>query len=369
MIMKVGIVTFHFVNNFGGALQAYALKTACNMCGAEAHLVDYRQWFIRFTDMVRMFPVVKNPKVIMSGMRTMGLRIGRKRTFIAFRNDYLDLSRRYICSRAIELDPPGYDKYICGSDQIWNSFITCGLSRAYFLTFEDDPANKIAYAPSFGSSDVPGKMSKRMARLIKKLGAVSVRETEGVDIVEKMTGKRPIQLIDPSLLIPVEKWHELADASGYEPPFEEYILVYIMQKDDTVYEYARRLKEKYGIPVVEIGRYGYKAHFVDECIVDLGPLEFVNLFRKATHVCTNSYHGIIFSVVFGKRLCIIPCKRFTSRIDSLLKLIGIRMPEEGTELELDVLYDIDAARRSIDSQKDIAFEYLKRNLGLAGSES
>lgn len=362
--MKVGIVTFHFVNNFGGALQAYALKTACEEMGCEAHLVDYHQWFIRFTDAVRMFPIAKNPKVIVSGMLTMGKRFGRRRRFRKFGNRYLALSRRYSRSRAIEKDPPGYDKYICGSDQIWNSFITCGLSRAYFLTFEPDPANKFAYAPSFGSADISVKMSKRMARLIKMLGAVSVRESEGVDIVENMTGTRPLQLIDPSFLIDVSKWEDLAKDSGYKPPYDEYILVYIMQKDDTVYEYARRLKEKYGLPVIEIGRYGYRAHFVDECIVDLGPLEFVSLFKNATHVCTNSYHGIIFSLIFDKKLCIIPCKRFTSRIDSLLKLVGIILPDDPDNLELDVSYDRKVAIASIGKQRETAFKYLKDNLGL-----
>ena len=361
--MKVGIVTFHFVNNFGGALQAYALKTACEELGAEAHLVDYHQWFIRFTDAVRMFPIAKNPQVIISGFRTMGQRLGRRRKFSAFHKDYLSLSRKYSCSRAIENHPPGYDKYICGSDQIWNSFITCGLSRAYFLTFEKDTANKFAYAPSFGSADISVKMSKRMARLIKMLGAVSVRESEGVDIVEKMTGKRPPQLIDPSFLISTEKWEKLSEASCYEKPFNEYILVYIMQKDDTVYEYARRLRERYGLPVVEIGRYGYRAHFVDECIVDLGPLEFVSLFRNATHVCTNSYHGIIFSIVFNKKLCIIPCKRFTSRIDSLLKLVGIDLPDDRDALELDVSYDRESALKHISEERDKAIDYLNENLG------
>lgn len=93
--MKVGILTFHFVNNFGGALQVFALKQACEECGAEAHVVDYRQWFIRFTDMVRMFPITRNPNVIVSGLRTMHLRIGRRRKFSAFQKSYLDLSKTY----------------------------------------------------------------------------------------------------------------------------------------------------------------------------------------------------------------------------------------------------------------------------------
>lgn len=364
--MKVGIITFHFVNNFGGALQAYSLKTACESLGVEAHLIDYRQWFICFTDGVRMFPICKNPKVFASGLRTFYKRVGRRRKFKSFSHKYLSLSKKYSCSKAIEMNPPGYDVYICGSDQIWNPIITCGISRAYFLTFEKNVKKKIAYAPSFGSSEIPTRVSRSIGQYVKQLGAVSVREREGADIVERLTGIRPVQLIDPSFLIPTEKWNELADKSQYEPPYDKYILVYIMQADNTVYEYARRIKEKYNIPVIEIGRYGYKAPFVDKCVVDLGPIEFINLFKKATHVCTNSYHGIIFSIIFEKKLCIIPCKRFKSRINNLLDLTGIKLPEK-EEYELDVLYDIETVRRVILEQREKAYIYLKHNLGLESS--
>lgn len=362
--MKVGILTFHFVNNFGGALQAYALKQACEECGAEAHVVDYRQWFIRFTDMVRMFPIAKNPKVIASGLRTMHLRIGRRRKFSAFQKKHLGLSKTYYTSRELASNPPGYDKYICGSDQIWNSFITFGVSTPYYAAFEKDSKNKFSYAPSFGDSSISAKYIPQVKKLIGDLGDVSVREVEGIDIVRKLTGKEAVQLIDPTFLVDAKNWEELADTAQIDIPYDEYILVYIMQQDEAVYEYASRLKGKYNLPIIEIGRYGYKAHFVDKCLVNLGPLEFIKLFKNATHVCTNSYHGVIFSIIFGKKICIIPCKRFKSRIDSLLKLFNIELKEDIGNLDLDTKYDRDVVSKVIAEEKAKSFAYIRKNLGV-----
>ena len=363
--MKTGIITFHFVNNFGGALQAYALKSACEECGVEAHLIDYRQWFIRFTDMVRMFPVVKNPKVIFAGLRTMHARVRRKKRFAAFRERYLSMSRTYYSAKALFNDPPAYDKYICGSDQIWNTFITCGIESPYYLAFEKDPQKKFSYAPSFGSSTVPVRYLKRIREYLNELGDISVREKEAIGTVKKLTGRDALQLIDPTLLIPVSQWEALAESAKIRIPYKEFILVYIMQKDDTVYEYAGRLKEKYNIPVVEIGRYGYKASFVDRCIVDLGSLEFVWLFRNATHVCTNSYHGILFSILFSKKICIIPCKRFKSRIDSLTELFQIEQGSDVNDLALDVHYDRERIRETLAVEKEKSMNYLRKNLGVS----
>lgn len=362
--MKVGIITFHFVNNFGGALQAYALKTVCEECGTEAHLVDYRQWFIRFTDAVRMFPIVKNPKVFFTGLRTMHARMGRRKKFVTFQKNYLSLSKTYYSSKELELNPPGYDKYICGSDQIWNTFITGGIEPPYYLTFEKNPHNKFAYAPSFGFSSVPARHFNSIRNYINELGDISVREREAVDVVYKLTGRNVQQLIDPSFLVSAEQWEELSRTADVRIPYEQYILVYIMQRDERIYEYARRLKEKLGIPVVEIGRYGYKAPFVDRCMVNLGPLEFVRLFKNATHVCTNSYHGIIFSIIFSKNICIIPCRRFKSRIDSLTRLFEINLSEDLDNLELDVSYDRVKVKQIIGIEQKKSMEYLKKNLGI-----
>ena len=359
--MKVGIVTFHFVNNFGGALQAYALQKAVSqVCDVETEIIDYRNWFIRLTDTVRMFPISTNIAEIKSGLKTMKQRFGRKKKFANFINTNCQLSRYYGNSQAIKLHSPGCDKYICGSDQIWNPYLTFGVVNAYFLGWVKEEQNKISYAPSFGTSNTGSIFEKRMKKYLSSFGSISVREQEGIDFVEKLTGKEAIQLIDPTFLLSSEDWEEIAITPKISG---KYMLLYIMQQDEEMYSYARKLKERLGLQLVEISRYGYKPDFVDVSLVDVGPSEFIGLFKNADYICTNSYHGFVFSVLFEKEFCLIPCKRFRVRIENLAKLFFIELPAIDENIEpKDMHYDKENVRQIIEVEKQKALEYLQNNI-------
>lgn len=265
--MKIGIVTFHFVNNFGGALQAYALKkTVMNKCGAAAVVVDYRNWFIRFTDTVRLFPITFNMSEFVAGLRTMAKRFSRIRKFKKFGLDEFELTRIYRNGLSLQISPPDCDKYIFGSDQIWNPMLTFGVAKPYFGGFVKESNNKFSYAPSFGSSKLPKIFKNKVRKCLLSLGNISVRERSGINLVESLTGRKAIQLIDPSFLPERNEWNEIAIKPQI---YGKYILLYIMQHDESIYKYAKRLREKLGIQLVEISRYGYKPDFVDISLVDI----------------------------------------------------------------------------------------------------
>lgn len=322
--MKIGIVTFHFVNNYGGALQAYALQHCIEKeCETETKIVDYRNWFIRFTDTVRLLPITTNFKEIFSGLLTMKERIGRVKKFKIFLKKNYNLTKKYATINTLQAEPPECDKYIFGSDQIWNPMITAGVDKVYFGGFETKKC-KVAYAPSFGSLKMSDKQKKKIKKYLDYFKRISVREKEGSDWVKDLTGKEAVRLIDPTFLITKEEWSKVA-----APPIKKgkYILLYIMQRDEKVYEYGRKLKEELGLPVVEISRYGFKHDFIDDCLVDIGPAEFLGLFEHAECICTNSYHGLVFSVIFNKKLCLVPCRRFGARISNILELLQGELDE------------------------------------------
>jgi len=360
--MKVGIVTFHFVNNFGGALQAYALqKAVMKRCAiTSVKLVDYRNWFIRFTDTVRLFPITGNMVELKTGLKTMKQRFNRLKRFRKFCEDNCDMTRYYRNGMSLRLYPPDCDKYILGSDQIWNPVLTGGVADPYFGGFEKDSKNKFSYAPSFGNNNIHRFFKNRVRRYLLSLGSISVREKEGKNLVEALTGRKAVQLIDPSFLLERNEWDEIAvkpDIKG------KYILVYIMQRDNSIYEYARKLKAKLGIQLVEISRYGYKPDFIDISLIDVGPCEFVGLFQNAACICTNSYHGLSFSLIFQKDLYLIQCKRFKGRINNLLDLLHINIPELLSSNDPQcMLYDKERVEEIVIQERKKAFEYIRRNL-------
>lgn len=360
---QVGILTFHFVNNFGGALQAYALRKVVEKeCHADTVMIDYRNWFIQFTDAVRLLPLSLNKQEVVSGLKTMRQRVFRRRRFESFVKENQKLSRRYNNHWQMNNFPPGCDKYICGSDQIWNPFLTMGIAPNYFLAFEPDADRKIAYAPSFGTDHVAFWHRKRMAHNIKAIGCLSVREKSGQELVKRLTGKDAHRLIDPVFLIAKEDWEQI----GVNPlkTEEPYILLYMMQRDMEVYEYAKKIKKQLGIKLVEISRYGYQPGFVDETLIDIGPYEFLGLFKDAAYVCTNSYHGLAYSVIFEKEFCIVPCKRFQARMHDMLVMFKISNAADRADRNtLTAVYDKEYARAVIKAEKEKAVKFLVESVG------
>ncbi|MBD5520967.1 MAG: polysaccharide pyruvyl transferase family protein [Lachnospiraceae bacterium] len=359
--MKVGTITFHFVNNFGGALQAYALQKAiADECNVSVQIIDYRNWFIRFTDTVRLFPITTNIEELKSGLKTMKQRFGRVRKMKAFIAGNCKLTRRYFNGIALRRHVPDCDKFICGSDQIWNPFLTFGLAKPYFLCFAKDGRQKISYAPSFGSNKLLSVQAKKINQYLNDFGAVSVREHDGAVLIKTLTGRDAIQLIDPTFLLRREDWDEVA----VKPQIKgRYILLYIMQRDDGIYKYARKIKERLGIQLVEISRYGYQPDCVDVSLVNLGPGEFIGLFQNADYVCTNSYHGLVFSLIFEKEFCLISCKKFYMRINNLLKLLHIKTSQILNEGEaLGTRYNRQAVREIIAAEREKSVQYLKKNI-------
>lgn len=360
---QVGILTFHFVNNFGGALQAYALRKVVEIeCHADTVMIDYRNWFIQFTDAIRLLPVSLNKQEIVSGLKTLRQRVFRRKRFENFVKENHKLSRRYNTHWQMNNFPPGCDKYICGSDQIWNSFLTMGIDSNYFLAFELDADHKIAYAPSFGTDYVAVWHQKRMAHYIKAIGCLSVREKSGQELVKRLTGKDAYRLIDPVFLIAKQEWEQI----GVNPlkTEEPYILLYMMQRDTQVYEYAKKIKKQLGIRLVEISRYGYQPGFVDETLIDIGPYEFLGLFRDAACVCTNSYHGLAYSVIFEKEFCLVPCKRFQARMQDMLIMFKISNAADGADRNtLTAIYNKEYVRAVIKAEKEKAVKFLVESVG------
>lgn len=352
--MKVGIITFHFVNNFGGALQAYALQRIIEEeIDSEVEIIDYRNNFIRFTDMVRLFPVTKNVKEIIKGLKTFNKRIARKDKFKKFTQKNYNLSHKYSASELSKISD--IDVFVCGSDQIWNPTITLGLDKTYFLGF-DTTAKKIAYAPSVGIDNLSKKNRSKIEKYLSDFSAVSVRENAAVSLIELMSNQKVPQLIDPTFLLKTEDWDKVAIEPKYKKP---YILLYIMQLNSDVYNYAKKMKKKYGLPIVEISRYGYKPDFVDYTLIDVGPAEFVGLFKNAAYVCTNSYHGLAFSLIYEKDFCLVPTKKYGIRMRSLLELFEI---DNNDNSSLILNYDKDKVKSIIECEKTKAINFLIKNI-------
>ena len=163
------------------------------------------------------------------------------------------------------------------------------------------PVNKrVAYAPSFGKSEIPN-IIRTIKNNISKFHYLSVREDQGAKIIKSLIHRDVPVLIDPTLLLDKNDWIDVAGSCAKDENDHKYILLYFLDKpSDAAIRYIEKLIEKYNFTAISIP---YKHNAFDrfrscKC-VSAGPLEFIDLVQKATFVCTDSFHGMAFSVNFN----------------------------------------------------------------------
>lgn len=363
--MKTGLVTFYHIHHYGALLQACATERAVERLGSACEIIDY---YVHQDN--RLFRKPTGLGSAAADAHT-ALHYGplkaRYERFESFARQYLHISGHRFESlselRAAELP---YDVLLSGSDQIWNPkiFPDGRFDPVFFGAFS--ACRKIAYAPSFGVSHVPEGMEDELKGYLADFSHVSVRERQGQRIVEEVTGQTVPVVLDPTLLLDRAEWSEIAQgpAGG-----QGYILCYCISKPGALEPYIRQLAERTGLPVVQLCGIRQKVHPKARCVLDAGPAEFLGLFRDASYVCTNSFHGTVFSVQFQKPFftAVAPSELAapeSSRTFSLLTTLGLteRVVGKGDTAALDSAIDWAAVETRLTAARESSLDYLRAAL-------
>jgi hypothetical protein len=247
----------------------------------------------------------------------------RKNRIDTFIENSMQISAmRYHSSSDLERDVSQYDVLICGSDQVWRPNSNYDRNRAYFLGFaQQDQAIKISYAPSFGVSSIPPLFKEDICPWINSIPNLSIREETGRSIIEQVTGRRATVVLDPTLLLEANHWEGFVVPPAIKTP---YILVYSTSQRGLFSELVQYVKKTTRLPIVVLSLYSLNLiSGADEVIYDAGPREFISLFANAECVCTNSFHGSAFSIIFHKPFWSVPHNMANSRLADLLQRIGL----------------------------------------------
>lgn len=317
--MKIGLMTFLHNDNYGSILQAWALQQVLLDSGYDAVHMDYAPDKV---EKVRNLVFSGNsPRLILEGMRKKSAAGKMRGGFDTFRQENIRTTAPCRNRAALRREAAAFDVLLCGSDQIWSPV---WLNPAYFLDFSDKP--KVSYAPSLGVKEMPNAYKRlKMARMVKRFLAVSVREQEGADTIRKMTGVSAAVMPDPVMLLPRERWQCIMAA---DVPAGKYILCYFIGDNPAYWETVRAVAEQeqcavYVIPRTEGARNaGYP---LEE---DVPPQRWLGLIGGAAHVVTDSFHGATFSAILNTKCTIVRRYREddpeskNSRIDQLLRNLG-----------------------------------------------
>jgi len=326
-------VTFYHIHHYGALLQAYATEQAVEALGSECEIINY---YVNQDN-----SLFRKPTGVGSAAADAhtALHYARLKTryerFEAFAKERLRISGHHFQSfRELRDGELPYDVILSGSDQIWNPkiFPDGRFDPVFFGAFSKQ--RKIAYAPSFGIPHIPENMEGELRDYLNSFSHLSARERQGQRIIQEITGKQAPVVLDPTLLLRREVWDAAANTpKGYPAPRRGdgaggYILCYCISKPGALEPYIRRLAEETGLPVVQLCGIRQKVYGKAGCILDAGPSEFLGLFRGASYVCTNSFHGTVFSIQFQKPFftAVAPAELAepeASRTFSLLDTLGL----------------------------------------------
>ncbi|MBR4254945.1 MAG: polysaccharide pyruvyl transferase family protein [Lentisphaeria bacterium] len=338
--IRVGFITIHRGINFGTALQTFAMHTALERLGYSATLIDYQypaKYHLskaardenrkRFSFLERfplVFSVARTIKRLMTGEFWETRR--QKDKFRAFL-DRIPHTKEYDMA-GIEKDPPQFDIYLTGSDQCWNPRYM-HHDHSMLLNFAPDSAPKIAYASSFGCSELGPEFREEYRHYLLRYNALSVRERSGCSLIEDLTGRKDARyVLDPTFLLDGNDWLNAIKSNTIQVK-GKYILCYILDYVFNVYPAINAMIEEvrkaYGLPLVFIGKNLYPARSNVRTLMDVGPEDFLDLVSKAAFVVTTSFHGTAFSINFRKDFLAIlnPNQSLDDRVANILKATGM----------------------------------------------
>lgn len=305
---KVGILTYHYSNNYGGVLQAFSLYSHIKSLGYKVEIINYIPSSYNDNKIIHNTGIRKNILKTKREDLRIDLLLKRitikykynkkvKKKFDNFRKNNLVLSP-VVDDTNINSILGRYDAIIVGSDQIWNPINR--NKNIYFLGFGDKfRGDKISYAADSTISYIEENQFEKLKRELSEFKHISVRNEHSRRFAEKLVEKDISVVVDPTVI-----YDFYENNYSCKLPKEKYILVYSLGKEISGSNKIaiKKIKAVYGnikvyaivIPTMKFNIINY----ADKVLYNLGPEEWLTWLRNASFVFTDSYHGTMFSLKF-----------------------------------------------------------------------
>lgn len=305
-MLRVGIITIQKSSNYGACLQCYALYKYIESLGYDCEIIDLHRPGVKhqkYCSSKRYKPSRYSiKKDIVERLKSLcGKTIEKKYPRSAIRmskihdfNNQMNYSRPYEGPDDLYDNPPEYDIYITGSDQLWNPTMNFCV-EPYFLTFAPKGSKKISYATSIGVADLQEKEIQNYKEWLSDYTSISVREKTAQSFLAAFVNNHIEQVLDPSFLLSKDEWLSFCVPPQISKP---YILLFTLEYSDTLLKYAKNLKEESGLELVYLC-WRQPTDSLGKYIVEreAGIEDFLGYIRGASMVITNSFHGTVFSLI------------------------------------------------------------------------
>lgn len=308
---KVGILTFHYSNhNYGALLQTYASVVNLRKMGLEPIVVNLQPPKSYFKD-------------VSLGRQLLNRIIPN--TFEQFRTKYIPLTSKISdANELIQLNEV-FDAFYVGSDQVWRPGFTNENLKHYFLDFATNDKLKVAYAVSFGVDkfDADNQTIDSLHQLIHRFNFVSVREKSGIDICKNVFNIDAVHVLDPTLLLDGNEYINALNIKS-DLNTEKYIAYYQLSSVFQISKDALKIQSETGTTKIK-NIYFKSVKIFGKNITWFNSItEWLSGIKNASFVVTDSYHCVIFSILFQKQfVCILNSNNGNTRLVSLLNELNL----------------------------------------------
>lgn len=323
--------------NYGGVLQEYALQEKCKELGYEVKIIN--DIFLERQSLFSVKGDIRNFTFSWLILKIKGIICARKselseenRNHLCKRREKFDIFRRQYMlftesCKQTDLKKIVSDGYavIVGSDQVWNPAMT---SYPLFLHFVKEQ-KKIAYAASISRDSLSVREKKLMMPLIDDFDFVSVREERAKELLDSFCKIKSTVVLDPTLLVENTLWQSMTEKRLIS---DKYVFCYFLGDNVEIRKEASCFATDRGLGLVTIPLLKKENVFADEAYtyescVEASPNDFLNLIRYAEYIVTDSFHAVVFSIVFNKQFFVIGRNMAgyaaNSRITTLLGHFGL----------------------------------------------
>ncbi|WP_372757871.1 polysaccharide pyruvyl transferase family protein [Mariniflexile sp.] len=335
--MKIKTITCHDVYNHGASLQEHALLKHLESLGHDAETINYKPDYL--SNHFKLW-IVSNPryeknlalKVAYLILKLPGRlkNLKRKKNFDLFSKKHIkSTGKLYKSNDDLKNDIPEADAYICGSDQIWNSFFQNGKDPAFYLDFVPNNKLKISYAASFAIDAIEDNLKQFVKEKVSRLDYISVRESSAIKILEELEIKQTVQVLDPVFLLDKGYWETLSTPKLAD----NYIFVYDCDSDPLIQKFVKLLKKKLNCKIITVNN---NIKYADKDYSLEGPEVFLSLIRNAAFVVSNSFHAVAFSIIFQKQFTVFNrFEKINTRMRDVANLLEIPECLLTKEIEID----------------------------------
>ena len=324
--MKIGLLTVPFNNNYGGLLQAYALKTVLERKGHEIIIINRQRNPIKGFKH-RVYRLLVRLHLIEDFLANNISRISENTN--RFKTKYLSpiTAPFYSSTEMKSCLRLGIDFYVVGSDQVWRYKYAGDSIDDFFFGFVDagDNVPRISYAASFGidQMDYPEDKKNRVASLLRNFRAISVREESGKRLLSEYLGvssSRVRVVLDPTLLLGQEDYLKLFN--DYPRRTRHFLFTYILDQEMTFSDFVDSFTERNQLDWIDIKAQTKRLNKGE--IIE--PVEtWLSSIYYSDYVLTDSFHGTVFSIIFHKQFVVLANpRRGVARLRSLLSSLGLQ---------------------------------------------